>query len=125
MRIYTTGTGALWPIFLGVGIVLLVLIGLGGFLLTTPLGLGILVFWGLSSLYRGWQRKNYRRQYASEQQSWQSDYENNAKQQNWQENSEEKSTVDTFATYRQEESTRGMFTADDLRNAQDVEFKEL
>lgn len=125
MRIYTTGSSGLWPLFIGIGVVLLVIIGLGGLLLTTPLGLAILAFWGLSSIYKRWQRRQYQRHFEGNQTSWQSSSEETYSKANWQEAEAEKTSEDPFAAYRQEESNRGVFTVDDLRNAQDVEYKEL
>lgn len=125
MRIYTTGSSGLWPLFIGIGVVLLVIIGLGGLLLTTPLGLAILAFWGLSSIYRNWQRRKYQNQFESGQRTWQSNGEETYSQSSWQEKQEANTSEDPFAAYRQEDSSRGVFTVDDLRNAQDVEYKEL
>lgn len=125
MRIYTTGSGALWPIFIGIGVVLLILIGLGGLLLTTPLGLAILAFWGISSLVKRIQRGNARTDQYQRESSWQQSDEATYSQSSWQETTEEKASEDLFAAYRQEESSKGIFTVEDLRNAQDVDYKEL
>lgn len=125
MRIYTTGSSALWPIFIGLGVVLMILIGLGGLLLTTPLGLAILAFWGISSIIKRIQRKRYRADAYNQQTEWQRAEEETYSQSNWHETGEEKASEDVFAAYRQEDANRSIFTVEDLRNAQDVDYKEL
>ncbi len=128
MRLYTTSSSLLWIGILAVIVLLLTVVGIGGFLLGTPLGLAVLTFFAVRGLYiHYFVKPKQKRQH----QSYYDPYEEEAPSQKAREEDYVEQTVvkdesEKFdALYRQNQGSSHVFTADDIRNAQDVEFKEV
>lgn len=139
MRMYSTGMNGIW---IGIGffiVLIMMVIGLGGFLLGTPIGLALLTFIVIRSVYRGYKRKKMMSDYN---QSYGGTYGspfgnaggfasyNNQEDPDYSNTFEEEHIVnreaDGFAAkYREADSDQKIFTTEDLRNAVDVEFKEV
>lgn len=128
MRLYTSNSSLLWIGVLFLAIVVMMVVGIGGFLLGTPLGLAILTFIVVRSLYRHFlvKPKNH---YGSEQTY--NSYQDYRTTDSPESNEEQEHTIiqdesERFNTlYRENDLNQHVFTSEDIRNAEDVEFKEV
>lgn len=139
MRMYSTGTNGIWIVFGFLIFAVVMVITLGGFLLGTPIGLALLTFIVIRSVYRNFKRKKMMNEY---EQSGGATYGNpfgnaggftgfSREEEPRESQAYEEETVvnredDGFAAkYRDVDSDQKIFTTEDLRNAVDVEFEEV
>lgn len=137
MRIYSTGSSGIWFGVIFLAVMVMIFVALGGFLLGTPLGLALLTFFIIRSVYRSYKRKQMRTAYEQARgPSWESPfgfgetYNQSTESADRSEAFEEETVVnrnanDFASRYKDVDGEHKVFTSDDLRNAVDVEFKEI
>lgn len=115
MRVYTSSNSAIWLLISLVVVGLLFIVGLGTFLLTTPIGLVLLTFFVIRHYYR-----KYRLKKAYESGFGQFDPAGQSRS-SWTYGTEG-STAPADKTDKYEQR---VFSRDQASVAEDVEFKEL
>ncbi len=126
MKVYQVGSSAILIGVLVFGLIILSMLGIGGFLFGTPIGWAILSVLIIRHFYRRYQRRKnfeaYTQAYGNAENEYSSTYSNNT---GYSQNTTDRESSDFASAYRQEEGELKTFSSEDRNSAVDVEFKEI